>query len=94
MTYEIYNFGTPFLGHHYYILSLSDLCMGKEEKKILKEIMHFNYNYVLFDNALAQKPLPQGFIKFTSLLTLSWSSIYIFGLSDLCLRVQKRFFLK
>ena len=24
--HEIYNFGRPFLGHHYYILSLYDLC--------------------------------------------------------------------
>ena len=40
--YEIYNFGKPFLGHHYYILSLSDPCPGVE-KKIFKEIMHFYY---------------------------------------------------
>ena len=40
--YEIYNFGTPFLGHHYYILGLSDLCLGIE-KKIVKEIMQFHY---------------------------------------------------
>ena len=39
---EIYNFGRPFLGHHYLILSLSDLLMG-EEKKIFKEILHFHY---------------------------------------------------
>ena len=40
--YEIYNFGTPFLGHHYYTLSLFDLCLGVE-KKIVKEIMQFHY---------------------------------------------------
>ena len=28
--YEIYNFGRPFLGHHYYILRLSELCQGVE----------------------------------------------------------------
>ena len=39
---EIYNFGRPFLGHHDYILGLSDLCMGVE-KKIFKEIMHFYF---------------------------------------------------
>ena len=38
--HEIYNFGRPFLGHHYYILGLSDLCLGVE-KNIFKEIMHF-----------------------------------------------------
>ena len=40
--YEIYNFGSPFFGHHYYILGLSDLCLGIE-KKISKEIMQFHY---------------------------------------------------
>ena len=39
---EIYNFGRPFLGNHYYILGLFDLCQGVE-KKILKEKMHFYY---------------------------------------------------
>ena len=34
---EIYNFGKPFLGHHNYILGLSDLCLGVE-KKNFKEI--------------------------------------------------------
>ena len=39
--HEIYNFGTPFLGHHInYKLGLSNLCMGVE-KKIFKEILHF-----------------------------------------------------
>ena len=37
--HEIYNCGRAFLGHHYYILGLSDLCLGVE--KIFKEIMHF-----------------------------------------------------
>ena len=39
--HEIYNFGRPFLSHHYYILSLSDICMAVE-KKIFKEIMQFH----------------------------------------------------
>ena len=30
--HEIYNFGRPFLGHHYYILGLSDQCLGVEKK--------------------------------------------------------------
>ena len=38
--HEIYNFGRPFLCHHYYILSLFDQCLGVE-KTIFKEIMHF-----------------------------------------------------
>ena len=40
--HKIYNFGGPFLCHHYYILSLSDPSLGVE-KKILKEIMHFYF---------------------------------------------------
>ena len=35
--HEIYNFGRPFLGHDYYILGLSDLCLGVK-KKIFKKI--------------------------------------------------------
>ena len=38
--HEIYHVGRHFLSHHYYILSLPDLCLGVE--KILKEIMLFN----------------------------------------------------
>ena len=37
---EIYNFGRPFLGHHYFSLCLSEACT-RVEKKFLKEIMHF-----------------------------------------------------
>ena len=40
--HKIYNFGRPFLGQYYYILALSDLCLGVE-KKIVNEIMHFHY---------------------------------------------------
>ena len=30
--HKICNVGTPFLGHHYYTLSLFDLCLGVEKK--------------------------------------------------------------
>ena len=29
--YETYNFGIPFLSQHYFILSLSDQCLGVEK---------------------------------------------------------------
>ena len=32
--HEIYNFDRPFLGHHYYILGVSDLCFGVRKKKL------------------------------------------------------------
>ena len=35
----IYNFGRPFLGHHYYISGLSYLCLGVE--KIFKKYINF-----------------------------------------------------
>ena len=35
-----YNFGRPFLCYHYYILGLTDQCMGVE-KTISKEIRQF-----------------------------------------------------
>ena len=44
---KIYNSDRPFLGHHYYILSLSDICMGVE-KKIFKYI-----NFTLFTPKLS-----------------------------------------
>ena len=40
--HESYNFGRPFLGHHFYILSLSDSCL-EVEKNIFIGKMHFHY---------------------------------------------------
>ena len=37
--HEIYNFGSSFIGYHYYTLSLSDLPV----EKMLKKTMHFHY---------------------------------------------------
>ena len=33
---ESYNFGRLFLGHHYYIISLSNICMGVKKKNFKK----------------------------------------------------------
>ena len=35
--HEMYNFGKPFRGHHYYTLRLSDLCSALEDR-ILKKL--------------------------------------------------------
>ena len=40
--HEFYSFGRPFLGHQYYIFSLSDLC-SRVEKKLFEDIMHVHY---------------------------------------------------
>ena len=40
--HDIYNFGRPFLGHPYYILSLCEICQGVK-KKDFTNIMQFQY---------------------------------------------------
>ena len=30
---EIYNFGRPFFGHHYYILNLTEPCPSEDQKR-------------------------------------------------------------
>ena len=56
--HKIYNFGKPFLGFHYNILSLSDLFLG-EKKKILKRNNTFSL-YEIYAYAPSQELLPQG----------------------------------
>ena len=53
--HEIYNFGRTFLGHHYYILSLSE---PKIEKKIFYEIHQFKN---LFPSYYPPPPSGWGF---------------------------------
>ena len=53
-----YKFWWAFLGHNYYTLSLSDLCLGVE-KTMFKEIMYFHYiTYMAIPQQ--RKPLLQG----------------------------------
>ena len=59
ITYEICNFGTRFLGHYYYILSLSDPYLGEWIKNFFKINIAFS-QYDLYGHAPARKPLPQG----------------------------------
>ena len=54
--YIIYNFGGPFLGHHYYNLSFSDLCLGVEKKEFHRNNIFSLYN--LYGHT--QEPIPQG----------------------------------
>ena len=37
----IYNFGNPFLGHHYYTLSLTEPCLGIEKKIFFRKYIDF-----------------------------------------------------
>ena len=88
MTYEIYNFGTPFLGHHYYTLSLFDLRLGVE-KKIVKEIMQFHY--MTYMTTLQHKnPCPWGHEIYNFGRPFLGHHYYILCLSDQCLGVEKK----
>ena len=83
--HEIYNFGRPFHGHHYYILGLSDLCLEVEEK--IFKIMHSLYD--LYGHALAQEPLPRGHEINNFGRPFLGHHYYILGLSDVCLVLKK-----
>ena len=65
MTYEIYNFGTPFLGHNYYILSLSDQSL-RGRRHFFKRNNAFSL-CDLYGHAQAPEPLPPGVMEFTIL---------------------------
>ena len=84
------NFSTSFLSHHYYTLSLFDLCLG-EEKKIFKEIMHFYY-MTYNGHALAQEPLPRGHKIYNFGRPFLSHHYYTLSLSDICLGVEKKIF--
>ena len=57
--HEIYNFERLYLGHYYYIFSLSHLCSGVQ-KKIFNEMMHFHYKTIIFQCPCRKKPCPRG----------------------------------
>ena len=56
--HEIYHFRRPYLGYHKYIITLSILCLG-EENKMLKEIMHF-HNITYMATPQHKKPCTGG----------------------------------
>ena len=90
--HEIYNFGGPFLGNHYYILSLSNLCLGVE-KKIFKEIMHFHY-VTYMATPQHKNPCPGGHEIYNFGGPFLGHHYYILGLSDQCLGGEKKIFLR
>ena len=92
--HEIYNFGRPFLGHNYSTtcLGLSDLCLGVE-KTFLKKIMHF-HNMSYMTTPLHKNRCPRGHEIYNFGKPFLAYHYYILGLSDLCLVVEKKIFLK
>ena len=81
----------PFLGYHYYILTLFDLCLGIE-KTISKEKMHSTL-WLIWAHHGTRTPYP-GVTKFTILVGPSLVIIIInfVSLFVLCIRVETNIF--
>ena len=76
---EIYNLGRPFLGHHYFILSLPNLCLG-EERRFFKKWCINNISRILPHTSI-RTPV-QEVIKFiilvdSSLVTITIHLVYL-----------------
>ena len=86
--HEIYNFGRPVLGYRYYILGLSDLCLGVE-KKIFKDLMHFHYRTL---KATPQQKNPYPWVPELNNFGRPFLGhhYYLLGLSDLWLGVETK----
>lgn len=63
--HEIYSFGWPFLSHHYYITSLSNLCLV-EEKMLLKT--NSIYTFLLIWQRPSTRSSASGVTIFTILI--------------------------
>ena len=81
--YEIYNFGRPLPGNHYYTHSKFDQCLGVE-KKIVKDMIH-----ILLTRPSKRVPAPRV-LKFKIGVG---SYLVIITISLICLRRRKTLFL-
>ena len=84
--------GWPFLGHSYFILSLSDLCLGVK-KKIFKGIMLAHY--MTYGHAPRTRTPAPGVMECTNLVD---PSLVITTIHFVCLNhapeLRRRFFMK
>ena len=83
--HKIYNFGRPFLDHHYYFLSLSDLCLGVE-KMFFQEIIFTIWLRCPCPN---KRIFARGYWNLQSRQTFLGHQNFTLSLSDLCLGVKK-----
>ena len=93
MDHEIYNFGRPAFGHHYYVhsTSMSDPYLGVE-KRNFKEIMHFHSMTNTTIPQLVQETLPKGHEIYNFCIFFLGNHYYILSKSDLCHGVEKKIF--
>ena len=89
--HEIYNFGSPFLCLHNYILSLSEQCLGEQRKRFLKQIMHFHYMNFMVTH-VHKNPCPRGHEIYNFGRPFLGHHYYILRLSDQCLGEETNIF--
>ena len=82
--HKIYNFGRLILGHHFFTLSLSDLCLFV--KKIFIEILHFYY----MPTPQHKNPCSGGHKIHNFVRPSLGHKQNLLNLSDLCLRIEKK----
>ena len=82
-------FVRPFLGHHYYILGMCDLCLGVEQK-IFKEIMHF-HDMTNMATPQHKNPCP-GALKCTILVDSSFVIITTYSVCLIYAQQERRNF--
>ena len=74
----------PFLGHYYFIHSLSDPCPNIDKKK------RINIAFSLFGHARAEEFLPRGSSKIYNFdRPILGHNYFILALSDICLGLEK-----
>ena len=83
----MYNFGRSFLGHHYYILNLTEPCPSEDKKRR-------NIALSLTCHAPAKKKHVPGVMKFTILVDFSMAIITIHLVCLTYTWVKRRTFLK
>ena len=91
MGLEGHNFGRPFLVHHYYILSLSDLWLGVAMKIFLRNTAFLLYE--LYKHALPQEPLSGDHESYNFGRLFLGHHYNKYSLFDLCIEVLKMIFI-
>ena len=85
-----FHFRRPFLGHHYYSLSLTDLSLGVE-KKIFKVTMHFHY-ITFMATPYRKNPCAWDHESYNFCRPFLVHHYYILSLLNLCPWVEKKIF--
>ena len=88
--YEIDKFRRPSLGHHYSMLSLTNLCSAVEKRKLIRHKYNFNISLMLTGRSTKKCPMGHGSYNFGR--TFLGCHYFIQSFSDLCPGVLKTIF--